>query len=164
MFVHFEKVIGRFIESGQIKNAEIYKDAKRNLSDFTNGKDIHFSDIDILFLNRFEEYLKSNGKGGNTIYIYLRTLRALFNRAVEEEATSEKYYPFKKFSLAKYAKIKTEKRAISKDEIEKIKKLKLSKIPELLLAHKLFLFSFYCRGMNFIDMAFLKWKDIQGVL
>jgi integrase len=74
---------------------------------------------------------------------------------------SEKYYPFKNFSLAKYSNIKTDKRAISKTDIEKIKKVKLRK-PNLLLAKHLFLFSFYCRGMNFVDMAFLKWKDIKN--
>ncbi|MBL0136838.1 MAG: phage integrase SAM-like domain-containing protein [Chitinophagaceae bacterium] len=101
VFLYFDKVIARFVESGQIKNSEVYKDTRRNLAYFTQSKDIHFSDIDVAFLNKFEEYLKAEGKGANTIYIYLRTLRALFNEAIKEEVTSDKYYPFKKFSLAK---------------------------------------------------------------
>jgi integrase len=160
--VYFDKVIDRFKASGQIKNAEVYKDTKRNLSHFTNDKDIHFSDVDVLFLNKFEEYLRANGKGPNTIYVYLRTLRALINKAIKEDVTSDQYYPFRNFSLSKYAKIKTEKRAISRDDIEKIKTVNLSSEPALILAQKIFLFSFYCRGMNFIDIAYLKWKDIQS--
>ncbi|MBL0136837.1 MAG: hypothetical protein IPP79_24100 [Chitinophagaceae bacterium] len=62
--------------------------------------------------------------------------------------------------MQKYANIKTDKRAISKDEIERIVCLKL-KDENLILARNLFLFSFYCRGMNFTDMANLKWKDIN---
>ncbi len=161
LFQYFDIVINRLIVAGQIKNAEVYKDTKRNISHFTNSKDIHFSDIDIQFLNKFEEFLKSSGKGLNTIYVYLRTLRALLNKAIKEDVCSESYYPFKKFSLAKYANIKTEKRAISKEEIEKIRKVKLDKNKNLILAHKIFLFSFYCRGMNFVDIAYLKWKDIR---
>lgn len=160
VFFYFDKVIARFVESGQIKNSEIYKDTRRNLAKFTGERDIHFSDIDVAFLNKFEEHLKAKGKGANTIYIYLRTLRALLNKAIKEEVTSEKFYPFKKFSLSKYANIKTAKRAISKAEIEKIVRLKL-KSENLNLARNLFLFSFYCRGMNFADIAYLKWKDIS---
>lgn len=158
---YFDTIVARFIQSGQIKNSEVYKDAKRNLSYFICGKKIHFSDIDVLFLNEFEEYLKKNGKGENTIYIYLRTLRALINKAVKEEVCSEKYYSFKKFSLAKYAKIKTEKRAIEKSDIEKIQKLKLNNHKHLIDAKNIFLFSFYCRGINFIDIALLKWNNIK---
>jgi hypothetical protein len=126
VYPYFDVVIKRLKESGQIKNAEVYKDTKRNLSYFTTSiNELHFSDIDVQFLNKFEEYLKVKGKGGNTIYIYLRTLRALINKAIKEEVTSEKYYAFKRFSLAKYTKIKTAKRAITKDEIEKIKTVNL---------------------------------------
>jgi integrase len=159
---YFGEVIRRLIASGQIKNAEVYKDTKRNLSLFTGEKDIHFSDVDISFLNKFEEHLKKNGKGPNTIYIYLRTLRALLNKAIKENICAEKYYPFKRFSLAKYSKIKTEKRAIRKEDIEKIKKVSLKKYPHLTDAKNIFLFSFYCRGMNFADISFLKWKDINA--
>ncbi len=162
VFQYFDSVINRLKNSGQIKNSLIYKDAKRNLSHFTNSKDLHFSDIDIEFLNKYEEYLKSNKNGGNTIYIYLRTLRALLNKAIKEEICSDKYYPFKKFSLAKYAKIKTEKRAISKKEILKINNLNLLKHPHLTDAKYIFMFSYLCRGINFIDIALLKWKDIKN--
>ncbi|QNA46125.1 site-specific integrase [Lacibacter sediminis] len=162
LFLYFDKVIERFKQSGQIKNGEIYKDTKRNLSQFVNAKQLHFSDIDIEFLNKFEEYLKSNNKGANTIYIYLRTLRALLNKAIKEEVSSDKYYPFKKFSLAKYANIKTEKRAITKDEIKKIADLDITKHPHLIDAKNIFMFSYYCRGINFIDLVLLKWKDVKS--
>jgi len=161
LYEYFDKVIERFNKSGQIKTSEIYKDTKRNLVYYTGSKDVHFSEIDVSFLNQFEEYLKAQGKGGNTIYLYLRTLRAVLNKAIKEEVSSEKYYPFKKFSLGKYARIKTEKRAISKEDIDKII-AKQPKTANIILARNIFLFSYYCRGMNFTDMAFLKWMDING--
>lgn len=159
---YFDSIVERFVQSGQIKNSEVYKDTKRNLSYFIGAKKIHFSDIDVHFLNLFEEYLKKNGKGENTIYIYLRTLRALVNKAIKEDVCSEKFYPFKNFSLAKYSKIKTQKRAIDKGDIEKIKNLDLEKHTHLVDARNIFLFSFYCRGINFIDIASLRWKDAKG--
>jgi hypothetical protein len=84
LYKYFDIVIDRFIKAGQIKTSEIYKDTKRNLIYFTGSKEIHFSDVDVSFLNQFEEYLKAKGKGSNTIYIYFRTLRALLNKAIKE--------------------------------------------------------------------------------
>ena len=64
--------------------------------------------------------------------IYLRTLRAFLNKAIKEDISSDKHYSFKRFSLAKYDKIKTENRAISKEEIIKIKNFDTKKYPHLL--------------------------------
>lgn len=162
LFTYFDNVVGRLKKSGQIKTADVYKDTKRNIEHFTGSKDRLFSEIDVSFLNAFESYLKQSGKGPNTIYIYLRTLRALINKAIKEEVCAEKYYAFKRFSLGKYSKIKTAKRAISKEEIEKIKRFNVKKHPELTDAKHIFLFSYYNRGMNFADIAFLKWTEING--
>lgn len=163
LFKYFDHVVERLKGTGQIKTAEVYRDTKNNIQQFTNSADKHFSEVDVMFLSQLEEYLKAVGKGPNTIYIYLRTLRALINRAIKEEVCPEKHYAFKKFSLGKYAKIKTAKRAITKEDIEKIKNQNFKKHPELLDACHIFLFSYYCRGMNFTDIAFLKWKDIKGL-
>ncbi|WP_336516450.1 site-specific integrase [Pollutibacter soli] len=159
---YFDQVIERFKNSGQLKNGDIYKDCKRNLGHFCKIDEIHFSDVDVAFLNKFVEFLRNRGKGDNTIYLYLRTFRALLNKAIKEDVCSEKYYPFKQFSLAKYAKIKTEKRAISKEDILKVAKVNLKKSPHLIDARNIFMFSYYCRGMNFIDISFLKWKNIKA--
>ena len=70
---------------------------------------------------------------------------------------SEKFYPDKNF------KIKTErtrKRALSMNEIKRIEDFK-SDNPQLNWARDLFMFSFYCMGMNFVDMANLKVSDIK---
>lgn len=161
LFSYFDIVIERLKVSGQVKNSEIYKDTRRNLYHYIGKGDIPFSQVDVSFLNKFEEFLKSKGKGGNTIYLYLRTLRALINKAIKEQVCNEKYYPFSKFSLSKYANIKTAKRSIQQEDVAKIKNLKI-KEPDLLLARDVFMFGYYCRGMNFTDIAFLKWENIKS--
>lgn len=57
---------------------------------------------------------------------------------------------------------KTRKRAISISDIKRIRDLDLSLKPNLEFARDLFLFLFFCRGMSFIDAAFLKKSDIQS--
>jgi site-specific recombinase XerD len=85
----------------------------------------------------------------------------VYNRAVEKEMTAQRY-PFKHV----YTGIdKTVKRAVSLATIRQIKELDLSSKPSLDFARDMFLFSFYTRGMSFIDMAFLKTTDLcDGIL
>jgi integrase len=91
----------------------------------------------------------------------MRILRAVYNRAVEKELT-ENRHPFKHV----YTGIeKTVKRAIPLKNIKQIKNLELPIKSALDFARDIFLFSFYTRGMSFIDIAFLKNKDLaNGIL
>lgn len=91
----------------------------------------------------------------------MRILRATYNRAVEKELTRQRY-PFKNV----YTGVeKTVKRAIPFNIIKRIKGLDLSWKPSLELARDIFLFSFYTRGMSFVDMAYLKKRDLKnGIL
>lgn len=88
----------------------------------------------------------------------MRNLRAIYNRAIEKEIAVQRF-PF----WHVYTGIdKTVKRALPAKAIKEIKNLDLSLFPQLDYARDLFMFSFYTRGMSFIDMAFLKKKDLQG--
>ena len=64
-----------------------------------------------------------------------------------------------------YTHLKTVKRAFPLNIIRQIRDLNLTLSPATDLARDVFMFSFYTRGMSFIDMAFLKKKDLQnGIL
>lgn len=91
----------------------------------------------------------------------MRILRAVYNRAVERELTKDR----KPFRTVFTGTEKTLKRAISIHDVRRIRNLDLSLKPNLEFARDIFLFLFFCRGMSFIDAAFLKKSDIQdGVL
>lgn len=161
VYEYFDEVIERLKRSGSIKNAAVYRDTRNNLKNFNNNP-LHFSQVTYAFVKKWEEHLKELGKGGNTIYIYLRTFRALINRAIKEKICKEAYYPFKDFSMSDYKKIKTRKRAIDKNDIYKIRDFDTTAFPALTDAKNIFLFSYYCRGMNFIDICHLKYSNIDG--
>lgn len=60
---------------------------------------------------------------------------------------------------------KTRKRAVTIQVIRRLHDLDLSENPRLGIARDLFLFSFYTRGMSFIDIAFLRRQDLrEGML
>jgi len=88
----------------------------------------------------------------------MRILRSVYNRAVED-GLSKQMNPFRHV----YTGVdKTSKRAIGLDEIRRIKNLNLSNTPKLDFARDIFLFSFYMRGMSFIDIAYLQKTNLSG--
>ena len=116
------------------------------------------ADIDSDLMLMYEAHLHNRGLTKNSTSFYMRILRAVYNRAVEKDLTTNRN-PFKHI----YTGIdKTIKRAIPLKAIKQIKNLDLSLQPSLDFARDMFLFSFYTRGMSFIDMAYLKKKDLSN--
>lgn len=160
-FEFMEEVILQLKRLRKERTAENYTTALNSFKRFRNGNDITLNEIDSDLMTEYEAYLKSHGIAMNTVSFYNRILRAVYNRAVEKEMTVQRY-PFKHV----YTGIdKTVKRALSLKIIRRIKELDLSFKSSLDFARDMFLFSFYTRGMSFIDMAYLKKKDLQnGIL
>lgn len=160
-FEFMAEVILQLERLGKERTAENYTTALNSFKRFRNGNDIMLNEIDSDLMTEYEAYLKSHDVAMNTVSFYNRILRAVYNRAVEKEMTVQRY-PFKHV----YTGIdKTVKRALPLKIIRRIKELDLSLKSSLDFARDMFLFSFYTRGMSFIDMAYLKKKDLQnGIL
>jgi len=155
-----KNIIDSLIATHKTGNARVYENTSNVfIKKFRNEKDINLQDIDYKCICNFQEYLQKEGRKVNTISVHLRTLRAVINKALNEDLISQEAYPFKKFKIKSES---TQKRAISKENIDKIKKLDLDEGTELYKTRDYFLFSFYNRGMSFIDLAFLKVSNIQN--
>lgn len=136
-----------------------YESTLKSLSKFRNGEDLYFPQLNFSMVKEFEQYLFNSGLSTNTVCFYMRNLRSIYNKAISKGVVGEYLYPFKRIAIKTE---KTVKRAIDKDMIYKLKVMNLSNNPKLELARDLFLFSFYTRGMSFIDMSFLKTSNIKG--
>jgi len=158
---YFDEVINHFKASNRIGNAKVYRSTKNSLSRFRNQKDFQFSDININFLNRYEEEFQKRGVTPNSIFVFMRTFKTLVNYAKTDGIVRSDFDPFKEFSFKKYRRIVTKKRALSKEDIMKIKNEPYEMGTNIYNAQQYFMFSYYCRGINFIDMAFLKWENIK---
>lgn len=146
------------VQMGKHRTAEIYETVLRSFTAFRCGGDTTPDEVDADMVQLYEAYLLGRGLVRNTTSFYMRALRAVYNRAVEKGLTVQRD-PFRRV----YTGIdKTVKRAIPLTSIRKIRDLDLSLQPVLNFARDMFLFSFYTRGMSFIDMAFLKRKDLCG--
>ncbi len=166
VFEYFDQVVSELNASNKIGNARALNDAKSALKRYNKSTGLMFQDIDTIYLTKYKNWLQSqkNKQGeyisDRTISIYLRGLRAVYYRAINDELISEELNPFgkRKFSLNKGLNLNTRKRAISKNDMLKIYNYK----GVYLEARHLFIFSYLCAGMNFIDMSYLKWNNLKN--
>lgn len=158
LFNFMGNVITQLKKIGKLRTAETYTATLRSFMRFRNDTDVLLDDITPELIEMYEAYLQNNGVVRNTSSFYMRILRAVYNRAVEKEFVKQRN-PFKNV----YTGVdKTAKRALPLSTIRRIKNLDLTRLPKLEFARDMFLFSFYTRGMSFIDMAFLKKTDLQN--
>lgn len=155
------KLIDQLSRVGRFRTAETYTTTLNSLMRFRDNREIQLEDLDTNLMMAYESYLKSTGLCPNSTSFYLRNLRAIYNRAVAAELTEQRF-PFRYV----YTGIeKTVKRAVPLNVIRKIKELDLDGCPAMDYARDMFMFSFYTRGMSFIDMAYLKKTDLtRGIL
>ena len=152
------EVIFRYKELGKLRTAETYFATLCSFVTFREGEDISLKLIDSDLLEGYEAHLKRKESALNTISFYMRKLRAVYNRAVDKGIISGQN-PFKRV----YTSIeKTPKRAIPLKDISKLKELELAHLPDIEFARDIFLFSFYTRGMSFVDIAYLRKKDLRN--
>ena len=156
LFNYMESVIAKLKQNGKIRTAETYKATLNSFKKFRDDEDIMLDCINSEIMETYEAWHHNRGVAPNTISFYTRILRAVYNRAVENDII-ENRNPFKHV----YTGV-DKKRALPLSVIKKIKALDLSSVPALDFARDMFLMSFYLRGMSFIDMAFLKKTDLKN--
>lgn len=161
-FLSFARIlIGQLRQIGKIRTIERYTTVINSFGRFCAENDVPLDQVNSNLMVAYETYLKSRGVCPNTSSYYMRGLRAIYNRAVEKELTVQRD-PLKYV----YTGIdKTVKRGVPLKIIRQIRDLNLSLSPAMDFARDIFMFSFYTRGMSFIDMAYLKKRDLQnGIL
>lgn len=171
-------------KDGKISTAITYECTLNSLKDYTKKEKYPFGNITVKFLKEYEKLMLSRiiekkekktkkPKQGEeakpaapktprhisktTVSIYLRCLRAIFN----ESAPVGIVYPFGK---GKYVipKWNHNKRALTQGDVAKIAGyLPINGTMEH-RSRDLWLFSFLCNGINFKDLANLKYSNIKG--
>lgn len=171
----FLNTIKELREIGHTGNANCYERTLHMLYLFdAKFKDRVFSEIDIKYINSFNTWLQKPriciGKGnkeiqregcaGNTRKYYMKAVRAILNKAIKMKEASANTYPFGKggFEIAKLEE-ETEKRYLPSDYLKLIKD-NTGQTDRTEIARRLFLFSYYCYGISFMDMAQLSERNI----
>ena len=164
LFTYIDLIVEEKNKIGSLGTAKCYFDLKSSLRIFIlkEGRtDLTFKDITVSFLKKYEADFKTRGTTDNGISFYMRTLRAVLNRAIAEGACKKDIYPFNTYKIS-HLSTKTIKRAINKADIELIRNYACEPGSQLHRSKNIFLFSYYNRGINFSDIAMLKWDNIKA--
>ena len=161
VFAFFDEIIEEMTFAGRIGNAKSYKDAKTSVQIFHKFKKLSFREVNPTFLSKYDAFLRSRGGTDGGIGVKMRSIRALFNKAIERGVIKESLYPFKTYKISNL-RGKGFKRALDFEEIRRIINLDLTDNQHLINTKNYFVFSFYTRGMNFADMMCLEWKDVEA--
>ena len=158
LFNFMESLIIKLKQNGKFRTSETYTVTLNSFKKFREGEDIRLDCLNSEIMEAYEAWHQQRGISPNTISFYTRILRAVYNRAVEDEII-ENRNPFRHV----YTGVdKTVKRALPIEIIKKIRALDLELIPALDFARDMFMMSFMLRGMSFIDMAYLKKTDLKN--
>lgn len=154
LFIYMTALIQQFRANGHIRTAETYQATLNSFRKFRGESDIPLHKINAEIIEAYEAFLNAASLSPNTVSIYMRILRATYNRAVEQELAKQTF-PFRRVYTGNE---KTRKRALPIAKLKQLKTIDISRHKSLDFARDMFMLSFYMRGMSFIDMAFLKKK------
>jgi integrase len=175
----FEDYLMELEKEGRAGSYHTYNCALQAFKKYRNDKEIEPIDITPDLLKGFERHLKeektivySTGKkvvrkaGKTTISIYMRALRAVYNSIIGKLPELREHYPFSTLQSDR-TKYKIKSGSGSKGDALNIEQLQIflniaviTSSPEW-RAKLLWLFSFYCNGMNFSDIARLTYSDVK---
>ncbi len=160
VYATFEAKIDQLRKERRIGSVEIYQHAMGSLKTFR--KHLKFPQIDVAFLCKYEAFLMAKGCTHSTIGIHMRHLRTIVNMAKSVGIISPLEYPFGRQSHNKY-EIPSGgniKKAIPEDEL--IQLIRYEPSSQEAWPRDMWLFSFYCNGMNMVDIFNLKWGNIRN--
>jgi site-specific recombinase XerD len=167
VFYHYKTIIEGLKLEGQIGTASSYELSLKSLREylsFLKVKDqsiLFFNDITVKWLNNYEKFMteKPKERSLTTVAIYLRALRAVFNKAINEKEIQLEIYPFgkRKYQIPAVRKVK---KSLNKIELKTLF-YTTPQNAEQEKAKAFWFFSYACSGMNIKDIALLRYKDLN---
>lgn len=176
----FNEYIKVLYDDNRIGSAVAYEVAKISLNKFcvenkllvqkrinseTNEEELisnySFSHITPAFLKRYEKWMLDSGNSPTTIGIYLRSLRAIINIAINDGLISKEYYPFGKRKYEIPAS-RNEKKALTLADIGLIYNYRAEPGSTAERMRDYWMFIYYCNGLNVKDFCRLKYSNMHG--
>lgn len=155
-----QQVINGLQSEGRYGTAHVYRSSLNAIIAFHGEKKLAFGEINPEWLKRFEIYLCNRGCSWNTVSTYLRTFRAVYNRAVDHNEAPYVPHLFRSVYTGTRA---DRKRAMSEVDMKQF----FARLPQsfgcsldLQQAHDMFNLMFMLRGLPFVDLAYLRKRDL----
>lgn len=145
---------------GSFGTAHVYKSSLNAIISYYGNRDFTFHEITPEWLKGFEIHLRSRGCSWNTVSTYLRTFRAVYNRAVDSHFAPYVPHLFRTVYTGTRA---DRKRSLGMEDMKKVfTKMQTSAVsPNMQRVRELFVLMFLLRGLPFVDLAYLRKSDLH---
>ena len=156
----WENLIGELKKDKQIGLATNHQCSLKSFRSYS--PELTFKNITPVFLKNYENWMINDNKSITTVSMYVRCLRRIFNIAKGKKIITEEMYPFGSRAEGKYEVPvgKNVKKAMNIDFLKVLKNAECKTEGEQ-FAKDMWFFSFYCNGMNMVDIFSLKYKNIK---
>ena len=148
----------RLTEIGKAGNAGVYLSSLKGLNRVMN-LDMPFKELKHMQLLDAETTLLKNGVKLNTLSVYMRTLRAICNKAILVDLVDQGWYPFFRYKIKKG---KSVPRTLNLDQMKRYFELELPEQHPLYRSFCIGKLMFLLRGINFKDLVKLTNENLQG--
>ena len=146
---------------GNFGTAHVYRSSLNAIIAYRGKDDFAFNEVTSEWLKGFEVYLRGRGCSWNTVSTYLRTFRAVYNRAVDLHRAPYVPHLFRSVYTGTRA---DHKRALGNEDMKRVF-CKLSQSSgassNMRRAQEFFILMFLLRGMPFVDLAYLRKSDLR---
>tara|TARA_B110000285_G_C15138189_1_gene628678 strand:- start:3840 stop:5075 length:1236 start_codon:yes stop_codon:yes gene_type:complete len=156
---YYQKAIDKYNKNQQISTSSNYDLSLKSLLKYHKKSTLEFYDVTSDWLKGYERQMLADEKSSATIGIYLRPLRAIFNKAIKDGVLDVAHYPFGKDKYV-IPSPKGVKKALSKEQLKALYEGKAQNEQQE-LSKAFWFFSYACNGINFKDMLNLKYKNID---
>lgn len=129
---------------------------------FTEAEEIDFSVINAGFVQNYSKWLKHKAIADSSQSFYLRTLRTVLNKAYQAGLLKESPDWFEKVNTKIYKATVSEDKSFGREALLSIERLELPANSPQALARDMFMFGFYCGGMELVDISNLTVDNIRG--
>ncbi len=146
----FNNYVMQLNKEGRASTAESYSNASRSLLAYKAH--LQFDCITPTFLHEYEDGMLKRKRTLSTIGIYLRSLRTLINKAIEDGVIKREQYPFgkRKYQISMGQNIK---KSLSKEEVTALYYYDILANSPKDKARDFWFFSFLVNGINFKDIC-----------
>lgn len=147
-----------FYKCGQINSYYRVRSTLRALEEYSGGP-ISLEDVNPDWLYEVENFWRCNGMRFTSINIYMKTLKSVLCDCARKEMIPNDKFPFGR-GLYEIPRASSRKLALTKEQIARI--VEYSGDTTLEKYRDLWLFSYLCNGINFRDMLFLRYANIES--
>ena len=160
--VAFMKQVAKGLQmEGNFGTAHVYRSSLNAIIAYRGKGDFTFNEVTPEWIKGFEIHLRGRGCSWNTVSTYLRTFRAVYNRAVDCRGAVYVPHLFRSVYTGTRA---DRKRALDTEDIQKV----FTKLPQssavtsdMRRTQELFVLMFLLRGLPFVDLAYLRKSDLH---